>query len=234
MARAIGKKKNQNNERALLLLQILARRLRLLEAFLHEDRSDEYYQVCYNGLGANYRSLFSRSEALDLLPIFANIEGSLGETYNKEKGEQEFILGVKLKLNGGFRTYASVFAYYLTLLDPSSKEHQERKSSKNFHQRAFVEKVLKLALLYYFVFRNMDDTNYDPAQDVERELLAFLKLSDEQADIEQQKRLQWLMKGLNAKQNHIDDNLQILRTVLKEFRQKSRAAILILGQHHSI
>lgn len=219
--RALNKKKSQDNERALLLLPILTHRVRLLEAFLREDRPDEYYQVSYNGFGANYRSLFSRSEALDLLPIFADIEGALGETYNKEKGEQEFILGVKLKLNGGFRTYDSVFAYYLTLLDPSSKEHQERKSNKNFHQRAFVEKVLKLALLYYFVFRKMDDPDYNPTQDVERELLATLKLSDEQADREKQRCLKWLTLGLSAQQNHIDENLQIMRTSLKELVKSS-------------
>ena len=216
IARALEKKKNQNNEKALVLLRVLVHRLRLLEAFLHQDKADDYYQVSYNGLGANYRSLFSRAEVLDLLPIFTDIAGSLGETYNKEKGEQEFVLGVKLKLNGGFRSYGSVFAYYLTLLDPTSKEHQERKSNKNFHQRAFVEKVLKLALLYYFVFRNMDDPKYDPAQDVDQELLSVLRLSDEKAALEQQKRLQWLVKGLGAQQNKIADHLQVMRTVLKE------------------
>lgn len=213
IARAILKKNNPAHSTALSLLQNLTRRLRMLEAFLREERADDYYQVNYNDFGANYRSLFSRSEALDLLPIFTDVEGSLGETYDKGKGEQEFILGVKLKLNGRFRTYSSVFDYYLTLLDPDSTEHQERKSEKNYHQRAFVDKVFKLALLYYFVFRNMDDPNYNPAQQVEQELLASLKLNDEDV----QKCLRWLVKGLKGERSHIHEHLQSLRTLLKDF-----------------
>jgi hypothetical protein len=113
-----------------MLPQNLSRRLRLLEAFLHDDKPDGYYEVSYFGYGTNYRSLFSRAEVLDLLPIFSDIEGTLGETFNKEKGVQEFTLGIKLKLNGRFRAYASVFWYYLTLLDPHSAEHKERLSGK--------------------------------------------------------------------------------------------------------
>ncbi len=215
IARAIGKKQQQDHSRGLLLLQELTRRLRLLEAFLHAEQPDEYYQVSYNGHGANYRSLFSRSEVFDLLPVFADIEGTLGETYNKDKGEQEFTLGVKLKLNGSFRTYSSVFRYYLTLLDPSSQEHKERKSRENIHQRAFIEKVLKLALLYYFVFRNMDDTTYDPTRDVEAELLVDLRRSEEQDNIHKERRLAWLKRGMGS--DLIEKNLQALRTLLKEF-----------------
>lgn len=214
IAHSISKKKDARDAKGLLLLQNLSRRLRLLETFLHDEKPDDYYQVSYRDYGANYRSLFSRAEVLDLLPIFSDIEGTLGETFNKEKGEQEFTLGIKLKLNGRFRTYDSVFRYYLTLLDPTSTEHQERLSSQQFHPRAFIEKVLKLALLYYFVFKNMDDPAYDPTQDVEAELLVDLRRSDEQANQYKQRRLLWLKRGLDAERFHT--NLELLRTTLKD------------------
>ncbi len=216
LARAMSKKKSAS-DKGLLLLQNTARRLRMLEDFLHADKLDDYYQVSYLGYGANYRPLFSRAEVLDLLPIFSDIEGTLGETFNKEKGEQEFILGIKLKLNGHFRTYRSVFEYYLKLLDPRSDEHKERIESKNIHLQFFIEKVLKLALLYYFVFKNMDDPIYNPAQDVEAELLRYLRGndSDAQAALQKQQRLCWLTTGLNGSLYH--NNLETLRTCLRDF-----------------
>ncbi|GHO59281.1 hypothetical protein [Ktedonobacter robiniae] len=215
IARAMGKSKSFNGDRTLLLLKNLAQRLRFLEDFLRQDKPDSYYQVSYSGCGANYCTLFSRAEVYDLLPIFSDIEGTLGTTFNKDKGEQEFILGVKLKLNGRFRTYTSVFHYYLTLLDPASEEHKERKKGSNFHRQAFLEKVLKLALLYYFVFKNMDDPTYNPAQDVEQELLVDLRRTDDQADFRKQQRLNWLVRGLKAEQHF--SNLDLLRNDLKEF-----------------
>jgi hypothetical protein len=216
LARAMSKKKPAS-DKDLILLQNIASRLRLLEAFLHADKPDDYYQVSYLGHGANYRTLFSRAEVLDLLPIFSDIEGTLGETFDKEKGEQEFILGIKLKLNGHFRTYASVFQYYLKLLDPLSDEHKARKDSKNIHLLAFIEKVLKLALLYFFVFRKMDDPTYNPAQDVETELLADLQGNDNdaQAALRKRQRLSWLAKRLNDGQ--YETNLGTLRTCLQDF-----------------
>jgi hypothetical protein len=214
LARSLKEKTPSGGEKGLLLLQTLAQRLRMLEAFLRDEKPDDYYQVSYLGYGANYRSLFSRSEVLDLLPIFADIEGALGETFQREKGEQVFTLGIKLKLNGRFRTYASVFQYYLKLLDPLSEEHQERKTSKRFHIQAFVEKVLKLALLYYFVFKNMEDPTYNPAHDVEHELLSFLGDGEQQlSDEAKGKKLHAFVVGLS--QAKYSDALETLRSTLK-------------------
>jgi hypothetical protein len=216
LADAMSKKKPAS-EKGLFLLQTLARRLRMLEDFLHADKRDEDYQVSYLDHSVNYRPLFSRAEVLDLLPIFSDVEGTLGETFNKDKGEQKFVLGIKLKLNGRFRTYQSVFEYYLKLLDPLSDEHKERKDNKNIHRQFFIEKVLKLALLYYFVFKNMDNPTYNPAQDVEAELLRYLRGndSDAQAASQKQKRLSWLTTGLSGSQYR--NNLETLRTCLRDF-----------------
>lgn len=216
LARALEKKKPASDP-GLQLLQNLKNRLRLLEAFLREDRPDEYYQVSYDGHGANYRTLFSRAEVFDLLPIFSDIEGSLGETFDKGKGEQEFTLGMKLKLNGHFRSYKTAFEYYLKLLNPQSNEHKERLKPDNPYHRTFAEKVLKLALLYYFVFKKMGDPVYNPAQDVEAELLAYLKGNDSDAQEAQRKQscLGWLVKGLNGEQYR--NNLDTLKETLRDF-----------------
>jgi hypothetical protein len=213
LADAMSKKKPVS-DKGLQLLQTLARRLRMLEDFLHAEK-DDYYQVGYLGYGANYRPLFSRAEVLDLLPIFSDIEGTLGETFNKDKGEQKFVLGIKLKLNGHFRTYQSVFEYYLQLLNPQSSEHKDRIENNTIHRQFFAEKVLKLALLYYFVFKKMDDPTYNPAQDVETELMVDLRGNDfdGQAALRKQNRLRWLIKGFSQYQS----NLETLRTSLRDF-----------------
>jgi hypothetical protein len=217
------KGKKDTSDRGLLLLQNIPRRLRMLDDFLHADKLDDYYQVSYLGHGANFRPLFSRAEVLDLLPIFSDIEGSLGETFNKEKGEQEFILGIKLKLNGHFRTYRSVFEYYLKLLDTRSDEHKERKENKNIHHQFFIEKVLRLALLYYFVFKKMDDPVYNPAQDIEDELLKDLRRNDndEGEALRKRNRLSWLSIRLSEKQYH--DNLETLRTSLRDLVESANS-----------
>ncbi len=213
LALAIAKKKAATDT-GLQLLHNLTNRLRMLEEFLRAGKPDEFYQVSYLDHGANYLTLFSRAEVLDLLPLFSDIEGALGETFDKGKGEQAFTLGIKLKLNGHFRTYKTAFEYYLKLLDPSSTEHKARTQPDNLHRQAFIEKVLKLALLYYFVFKKMDDPAYNPAQDVEAELLDDLRLSDEQSERTKRVRLHWLANKL--REISYETNLQTLRASLQE------------------
>jgi hypothetical protein len=216
LAAALRKKKQQDDrhKKGLALLETMVERLRKLEVFLRQERSDDFFQVNYCGIGANYCNLFSRAEVFDLLPIFGDIEGMLGETYDPAKGEQVFRLGMKMKLNGHVQTYPSVFDYYLTLLDPGSQEHQERASGKNVHQRAFIEKVLKLALLYYFIFKKMDDPAYNPAQDVEQELLVTFRLPEAQMEGKKQERLRWLKDGLRRPE--FAENLRLLRDVIAQ------------------
>ncbi len=184
-------------------LKNLAKRLRDLETFLKDgDKDDEEYQVSYNGCGVNYRDLLSRADAFDTLPIITEIEGSLGETTNREKGEQIFTAGVKLKLNGHVQSKETVFDYYLSFIDPDDPGHQEQISELNVSRQRFAEKVLKIALLYYFVFRKMDDERYNPATDVERDLLTDLRSGDE---ARQTQKLRWLKKGLSRPQSELDN-----------------------------
>ena len=201
------------------VLTILTQRLRRLDDFINADKADEYYQINYAGYGVNLRDLFSRADALDMLPIISDIEGSLGETYNHEKGVQEFTTGIKLKLNGKYRTYASVFDYYISLLDPLHAEHQQRLQNQGFSHQRFVEKVLKLAFLYYFAFKNINDPSYDPSQDVEAELLVDLRRSDQDAEESKSKRLRWLHKGLSTPA--IKSQLTDLKTTLEQLIQKA-------------
>ncbi len=164
------RKSIEKQDDGLLSLRNLTQRLRKLEDFLLDkegQRGDGYYQVSYGGFGVNYRDLFSRADGFDVLPIITEIEGSLGETFNKVDGEQVFTTGVKLKLNGPVQSYDSVFSYYLAVLDPTSSLHKERKTSPSYNNQPFVQRVLKVALLYYFVFKNMlhlsiDESIIDP------------------------------------------------------------------------
>lgn len=168
---------------SLKLLHTMIQRLRQLDAYFNDpNKEDRYYTVHYAGVTVNYRDLFARADAFDMLPIISEIEGSLGETSNKHDGEQHFISGIKLKLNGPVQAYhtASVFNYYLNLLDPQSKEHQERLTNSLYNKDRFVEKVLKIMLLYYFVLFRLDDEQYNPVERLELGALPKLQGNDEQ------------------------------------------------------
>lgn len=215
-----GQDKESDSKEGLLYLRNLAKRLRLLEAFINDEtKSDGDYQVSYAGFGANYREIFSRADAYNVLPIITEIEGTLGETFNSEKGEQAFTFGIKLKLNGPFQMYSSAFNYYLTLLNPASQEHRERIASSSFNNQRFAEKVLKIALLYYFVFKKMDNVDYNPVDDVENELLSALRADDSKPDNKEQK-LQWLHKGL-SREEYVT-GLEKLKTMLEKEIKKSK------------
>ena len=216
------RRSSEKQDDGLLSLRNLTQRLRKLEDFLFEresQRGDGYYQVNYGGFGVNYRDLFSRADAFDVLPIITEIEGSLGETFNKADGEQVFTSGIKLKLNGPVQSYDSVFSYYLAILDPASSLHKERKTSPSYNNQRFVERVLKVALLYYFVFKNMHDEDYNPARDVEKELLLDLRRADPEAEQAKERRLSWLKRGLNGEQYR--NSLASLKRMLESFIKKS-------------
>lgn len=82
-----------------------------------------------------------------------------------------------MKLNGPVQTHRGepVFEYYLTLLDPDSKEHQERLQGIGFDQQRFVEKVLRIVFLYSFVFLKISDPKYDPVQYFTQEIYPILR-----------------------------------------------------------
>ncbi|OKH36590.1 hypothetical protein NIES2119_16295 [[Phormidium ambiguum] IAM M-71] len=172
-----------------IYLQDLIRRLRLIETYINDPtKADDYYEVNYANTRINYREVFSRSEVLDALPIITIVAGNLGESTDKNQGGREFIFGLKMKLNNAVQALGGddVFDYNLTLIDPTSKKHQEELKSK----QNFGAKVLRLAFLYYFVFASRsnpeaEDYNpnseleYDPVSVFDQKVLPILRSSDD-------------------------------------------------------
>lgn len=222
-------KEQIGEDKDITYLEDLIRRLRLLEDYINdEDKEDGHYDVNYQGISANYRELFSRADAFDILPIITNIEGCLGETEDENNRKQQFIFGLKLKLNGPVQTEGGMNAlnYYLELLDSTSPKHQaglENNSSKKF----FVEKVLKIALLYYFVFAvektphpHADpkaELTYNPIPKFEEKVLPILQGDDES---QKQKVLGGIKQGLERYQ--ADQKVQKLKELLIKFLQRKQ------------
>ena len=153
----------------LIYLQDLIRRLRIIETYIsNEDKPDDDYEVNYAGAKVNYKDLFSRSEVLDALPIIPIVTGNLGESTDKNRGERQFIFGIKLKFGNAVQALGGdeVFDYNLNLLNPNSKEHKEElETNPNFGA-----KVLKLAFLYFFIFAsrsNPDSPDYNPESELQ-------------------------------------------------------------------
>ena len=176
-----------------IYLQDLIRRLKLIEEYINDTtKADGDYLVNYAGTSVNYRDLFSRGEAFEILPIIPKIEGYLGETKAENRGEIQFIFGLKLKFDGKVQAYGgkNVFEYHLNLLNPESKEHKAEMADAK--KETFARKVLKIAFLYYFLFASRnnpekDDYNlnaeleYDPIAGFEKNVIQILKGSDEAA-----------------------------------------------------
>jgi hypothetical protein len=165
------------DEEGFSLSQNMVGRLRSLEKYINNSAyPDDHFAVNYGGVTVNYRDLFARADAFDTLPVISDIEGTLGETYDKDRGEQVFTCGIKLKLNGAVQTYNvdNAFDYYLMLLDPESEEHKKRLNSPSPVNQRFVEKVLRILLLYYFVFYKLEDKQFNPIDSIEKRALKIL------------------------------------------------------------
>ncbi|MBR8837739.1 MAG: hypothetical protein DSM106950_27975 [Stigonema ocellatum SAG 48.90 = DSM 106950] len=180
------------NSAGAIYLQDLIRRLKLIEAYISDvEKPDGYYEVNYAGASLNYRDFFSRGEAFEMLPIIPKIEGYLGETTDEERGEIQFIFGLKLKFDGKAQAHGgrTSFEYYLNLLNPDSEEHKtELKDSQR--REIFARKVLKIVFLYYFLFGssfNSSEDNYHPSSELsynpisnfEQKVILNLKGDDE-------------------------------------------------------
>lgn len=211
----------------LIYLQDLIRRLRLIEDYINDiSKEDGYYQVNYAGVSVNYKDIFSRSEAFDELPIIPLIVGYLGETTEETSGKRQFIFGLKLKLAGKVQAQGgkSVINYYLDLLNPDSPEHQERLAD-NSRKEYFVRKVLRILLLYYFVFASFDpsasdyhpeqDLDYNPVQRFDEQVLPIFKDSDE---TKKQRILMAMIRGL--KSYKIDTKVDKLKNLLTHFLKR--------------
>ncbi len=204
------------DEAGLALLQNMIGRLRALEKYINDPKyGDDHFSVNYSGFTVNYRDLFARADALDILPIISDIEGTLGETFDKERGEQAFTSGIKLKLNGAVQTYSTdnTFNYYLMLLDPTSEEHKKRLNSPS--NQKFVEKALRILLLYYFVFYKLDDKQFNPIDSIEAQRGALQILSGDGNEPRKVTLLQLLKNALANQQ--VTNQINSLRDVLKKF-----------------
>jgi hypothetical protein len=206
-----------------IYLEDLIRRLKLIDQYINDiDKEDGHYEVNYAGISVNYRELFSRADAFDYLPIIPVIAGNLGETTDETQGKQQFIFGLKLKFAGKVQSQGSitVLEYFLNILNSESQEHKEGLAD-TFRSKFFVEKVLKIAFLYFFVFASSDpsaegytpnsDLEYDPISVFIEKVLPVLQGSDESG---KQRRLQGIKRGLEK--YNVEEKIKKLRQMLKD------------------
>ncbi len=205
---------------AIALLGRLIRRLQALDAYIRQpDKVYSYYTVFLNKEEFNYRDLFARADAFNALPIIPEIDGFLGENTDQQRQSKTFTAGVKLKFNGQVHNHGgngrSVFEFNTALLDPMSKEYQAR-AHVGKHMHTFYEKVLKVALLYCFVFVEMEDQDFRPGQYFEKEILPALRSNNyEQACTTLQKLKHTITQPV------VPNNLKLLKDKLLEFLRRA-------------
>ena len=182
------------NAAGAIYLEDLIRRLRLIETYINDsNKADGDYLVNYAGVSVNYKDAFSRGEAFDKLPIIPIVEGFLGETKDENRGEIQFVFGLKLKFDGKVHTNSSksVFDDRLNILNPDSQEHKDALADP-LKRESFPKKVLEIAFLYYFLFASPhnpksnnyvlnDELKYDPLEAFEKKVIQKLQGSDETA-----------------------------------------------------
>ena len=221
---------SSNNAQAAVYLQDTIRRLRLVDEYINDiNKADGDYLVNYAGVDINYRDIFSRGEAFDSLPIIPKVEGYLGETKDEEKGEIQFIFGLKLKFDGKVQAYGgkNVFEYYLNLLNPDSKEHQEELND-DLKKKTFARKVLRIVFLYYLMFAyrpnpSTDANNqnweleYNPIPGFDEKVIPILKGDDDEA---KRKLFRGILKGFEK--YNIYNKVKILKQSLSKLIQSKR------------
>ncbi|MEG4226135.1 hypothetical protein QUA35_08270 [Microcoleus sp. N9_B2] len=212
--------------RGCIYLEDLIRRLRLIEKYIKdtENKGEGDYLVNYQGIEVNYKDMFSRSEALDALPIIPIIAGNLGETTDTYEGDRQFVFGLKLKFGNPVPSHGanSVFDYNLSLLNPDSPEHLAALEEPAYHE-TFFRKVLKIAFLYYFVFASNSnpldpnynaesELDYDPIANFDRKVFPILNESNEDAKKELFRNF---IKGFEK--FNIETKINTLKNFLKDF-----------------
>ncbi|MEG4010782.1 MULTISPECIES: hypothetical protein [unclassified Microcoleus] len=211
-----------------IYLEDLIRRLRLIEEYINDpNKSAGDYEVNYAGIRVNYREIFARSEVLDALPIIPIVSGYLGESTDNSRNERKFVFGLKIKFDNPVQARGGkeVFEYNLNLLNPDSEEHKAE-FEEDSNTEIFVRKVLKLALLYYFVFASRSNPlaqNYDPESEFnhqpiaifEQRVLPVLQGSDDEAKRELFRNF---IKGFN--QFNIKHKITHLKRMLKGFLER--------------
>ncbi|MEC4984504.1 MAG: hypothetical protein SAK42_10420, partial [Oscillatoria sp. PMC 1076.18] len=223
---------------ALIYLRDLRRRLRLIEYYLtHQDKAYADYEVSYAGATVNYRDVFARAEAVDSLPIVPIIAGILGENTDRDRGETQFIFGLKFKFGNPVQNSGGkpVFDYNLDILNPDSEEHRrelrdgsaDAHSAYRYNREKFARKVLQRVFLYYFVFacdnpqqegyHPSNDLNYDPIRNFESQILPTFK-SDNQE--KKEALLRRIITGF--RQYNVQSKIAILRKTLQNFIHRDR------------
>lgn len=207
---------------AKIYLEDLIRRLRLIETYINDNKADAEYEVNYAGARINYKEVFSKSDVLDALPIIPIITRNLGESTDQNQSERQFVFGIKMKFNNPVQALSGeeVFEHNLDLIDPESKEHQEKLQNKP----NFGAKVLRLFLLYFFVFACHDpnqpgyhpsnDLNYDPIGAFEK-IIVILRGADEQA---KRKLFKGMIRGFNDYK--VSEKINALKKLLKSLIER--------------
>ncbi len=177
-----------NDKLGLIYLTDLIRRLKLIEQYINdESKADGDYDVSYAGEKFNYRDIFARAEVFDALPIIPIIDGNLGETTNRETGKTQFILGLKMKLDGKVqpRGGKEVFEYNLEIISHNNQEENAALDANQDKKKTWARKILTRAFLYYFVFscpdpkaknyHRDDELTYNPIPIFDEKVLPKLK-----------------------------------------------------------
>lgn len=116
---------------------------------------------------------------------------------DRDKDKQEFIFGMKLKLNGQVQTSEgeTSFEYQTNFLslDLDSEENKKRFNNK-IEKDKFIIKILRVLFLYYFVFASRSnpldkekkydpssELTYNPVENFDTQILPILKGDDDQA-----------------------------------------------------
>ncbi|MGK7960176.1 hypothetical protein, partial [Crocosphaera sp.] len=208
-----------------IYLKDLIRRLKLIETYINDEtKPDDHYTVSYQGVDFNFRQFFNNSYAFDSLPIISQIEGYLGEMNDRDKDKQEFVFGMKLKLNGQVHISEgeSSFDYHINFLDLNNKENKD-KLDNEIEKGKFVRKLLKVVFLYYFIFASRsnpsDDNynpqsegNYNPVENFEKQILRKLKYENDENDEKKEKLFNGIKRGFQKFNIHF--KLNKLRNLL--------------------
>lgn len=177
-----------NDKLGLIYLTDLIRRLKLIEQYINdESKADGDYDVSYAGEKFNYRDIFARAEVFDALPIIPIIDGNLAETTNRETGETQFVLGLKMKLDGKVQARGGkeVFEYNLEIISHNNQEENAALDANQDKNKTWARKILTRAFLYYFVFscpdpktknyHRDDELTYNPIPIFDEKVLPKLK-----------------------------------------------------------
>lgn len=217
---------NATRHPEVVYLRDLIRRLKALNDYIADpNKADADYEVTYQGKTVNFRQLFSRAEALDILPVIPIIEGYLGETTDPLKNRRQFIFGLKLKLNGPVQNQGSesAFDYYCSLLDLDREENQAVARSQYG-----LEKILKVAFLYFFVFASdcdpeaegynyNDELQYDPVSRFDNNILGRLQGDNDGAKVSLLRGIRRGLEQFKAKEK-VKRLVELVKDILNQRR----------------